>query len=165
MTDIGIKSTKNDFQAKLDGMLSRSKMTQGAFARIYTMYQKFQTERFMSEGASEGSSWEALKPDYEKRKLKEFRSYPGAGTKMLIATSTLAGAVIGPGSPFKGIDRHRAQFLTDRMIIRVEETGVNEKGRPFTYPHHVNEKRDFMTFSDKSLKLMKDELSKYIFGF
>lgn len=158
-----MKITRNDLQDRLDGMLDKANM-QGAAARIYPLYQKLQTERFMSENASEGSSWNSLTSKYAEAKLKSFRSYPGGGRKLLIATSSLAGAVIGPGSPFKGTENHIAVFTRYSMRILVNVSGENAAGKRFDYPQYVAENRPFMKFSQTSLDLMKSELSKFILG-
>lgn len=155
--------TKNDLKTRLDGLLDKANM-QGAAARIYPLYQKLQTERFMTEGASEGFPWPALTPQYAEYKEKKFKSYPGGGTKTLIATSSLAGAVIGPGSPFRGVSNHIALFTKYSMQIKVNTSGTNDAGKPFDYPQYVAETRPFMSFSDVSKQAMKDELRKFLLG-
>ena len=171
-----ITAVKNDFEKLMQEMLSRSGSARGGFARIYSLYQKFQTERFMSENASEGNKWPPLQPKYREYKKRRYgggprrkggiwRSYPGSGSKMMIATSTLAGAAIGPGDHgLFGTEKHRAMFTDDSMTIFVEEGGVNAEGKPFTYASIANQTRPFMTFSDEHIAEMKDELSKFILG-
>lgn len=158
-----IKLIKNGVKDRLDGMLTRAKSTQ-ATARIYPLYQKLQTERFRTENASEGAVWLPLNPVYKRRKLKLFAGYPGAGSKTLIGTSTLAGAVIGPGSPFLGTEKHTALFSPYKMQIQVSMSGKTAAGKPFTYAGYVAEQRPFMEFSEKSLTLMKNELRKFLVG-
>lgn len=163
---------------KLEDMLTRAKSTQ-ASARIYPLYQLLQTERFKTENASEGAKWEPLNREYSAYKLRRygggtikrgrrsgerFGAYPGAGTKMLIGTSTLAGAVIGPGSPFFGVSQHTALFRPYSMQITVNLSGVNAEGKPFNYPEYVAEKRPFMTFSPASISKMKETLQQYLIG-
>lgn len=173
----GLTKVRDDFTATVEKMVSRASSFQAGAARIYKIYQKLQTERFMTEGASEGMQWSDLKPDYKEYKLKRYgggvkrgggnwRSWPGNGTKMLIGTSTLAGSVIGPGAPFvsTGISLHRAMFTKTSMVISVEQSGNNAEDKPFNYAGYVNEERKFMTFSEGSLQMMKDELSKYVIG-
>lgn len=144
-------------------MLDKANM-QGAGARIYPLYQKLQTQRFESENASEGAQWPSLSPEYAAYKLKKYKSAPGGGNKMMIATSTLAGAVIGPGSPFTGVANHIALFTKYSMRISVNMSGTNSDGKPFDYPQYVADVRPFMTFSDESRGLMKNELKKFILG-
>jgi len=170
----GISTTRNGIAEFLDSMLSNAQNQKAAFARIYPLYQKLQAKRFQTENASEGEKWPSLNPVYAKYKRVRFgggarrdggswNSYPGTGSKMMIATSTLAGAVIGPGEhKFFGTDRHRAMFESDQMTIAVEESGQNQDGQAFTYPHIVAETRPFMSFSSESTNLMKRTLMKYI---
>lgn len=158
-----ITLVKNGLKDRLDQMLDKANM-QGAAARIYPLYQKIQTQRFQTKNSSEGRVWPELSPPYADYKLKRFKSAPGGGRKTLIATSTLAGAVIGPGSPFKGIDKHIALFTRYSMQIKVNMSGSNDAGKPFDYPQYVAETRPFMSFSDSSRQKMKDELKKFILG-
>jgi hypothetical protein len=159
----GIKKIQDDLEPKLQQLLTRAKSTQSS-ARLYPLYQQLQTQRFMTQGASEGFAWTGLSKEYEKYKEKKYSKYPGGGRKLLIATSTLAGAVIGPGSPFEGTDKHRAIFKPYQMQISVEQSGVNAAGKKFNYPQYVAEKRPFMKFSDKSIELLKESLKKYLIG-
>ena len=173
-----IEITKNSIAQRLDSMLTLSKSSQ-AMARIYPIYQQLQTQRFMTENASEGQKWAPLQPEYAAYKLKRYGggritrgskkgsnwgSWPGAGTKTLIGTSTLGGAVIGPGAPFEGVANHTALFLPFSMQIRVIQSGANAEGKPFVYPQFVAEKRPFMAFSETSLNKMKSALRKFLIG-
>ena len=135
-----------------------------AAARIYPLYQKLQTERFQTENSSEGQKWKPIEEEYRTYKLKRFKSYPGGGRKTLVATSTLGGSVIGQGAPFQGVDKHVALFKKYSMQISVKQGGQNATGKPFDYAGYVAEVRPFMKFSEKSVKLMKDELKKFILG-
>lgn len=165
---MSIKVVQNDFKTTMDKMLDTSRAPKAGFARIYKLYQKFQTERFQTSGGSERplakSPWKSLTKEYADKKLKQFKSYPGGGRKIGIATGTLAGAVIGPGAPFSGTDKHRAQFTTKSMIIEVELSGKNAAGKPFNYGSYFDEERPLMEFNPKHLDQMQDELSKFIFG-
>lgn len=162
----GIEEVGKDFETTMNGLLSRAKSFKGAAARIYKLYQKFQTERFQTQNASEGGEWEQLTDVYKKSKLKRFQTYPGNGTKMLIATGTLAGSVIGPGAPFatEGISAHRAIFTDTYMQISIDTSGSNAQGKKFDYPKYVNEKRPFMKFSQNHIDQMKTLLQKYVVG-
>jgi hypothetical protein len=162
--NVGLTEIRNDVQTKLNNLLTQAKSTK-AMARVYSMYQALQVERFKTEGASEKMPWDPYSSQkYAEYKKKKYAKYPGSGSKLLIATSTLAGAIIGPGAPFKGIEKHRAQFLTGAMRIAVEQSGVNAEGKPFTYPQRVAQIRPFMEFSDKSINKMKEELKKFLIG-
>lgn len=176
MSKGGLKVVRDDFNDTMKKMLDCANAPQAGFARIYKVYQKIQTERFQTENASQGAQWKPLNEVYKKYKPKRYgggekrsggnwKSWPGGGTKMLIGTGTLAGAVIGPGSPFNsaGVSAHSALFLKSSMEIRVGEGGTNAEGKKFDYASSVNEERPFMEFDDKSLELMKQELIKFIF--
>lgn len=166
---------------RLKDMLSRGLDKQAAFARVYPMYQKLQTERFETKNASETGTWKDLNPDYARYKLRRYgggprraskkheagswNSYPGQGTKMLVGTGMLAGAVIGPssGSPFvSGVSQHRAMFTPEQMVISVSESGTNPDGNPFDYPHFVAEMRPFMTFGSASIQAMQDVVRSFV---
>lgn len=192
----GIKKTSDGITPKLQALLLRAGNSSGALARAYPLYQKLQTERFMTENASEGSPWPALNPVYSKYKPKRYgggirhkwvggqgvggtgfdkegrprpweengtwNSYPGGGTKMLLGTTQLAGAVIGPGAPFFGTEQHRAMFTDSTMTILVSESGTNPDGQKFDYAHLVAEKRPFMMFGDSSIAQFRAVISKFM---
>lgn len=155
-----MKLIRDDLSKKLAEM--KEKAGKAAAARIYPLYQKLQTQRFQTQNASEGSKWKPISKEYEAYKKKKYKDYPGSGTKLLIATSTLGGAIIGPGSSFYGTDKHVALFTKYSMKISVKQGGKNAEGKPFTYPEHVAEDRPFMQFSDASMNLMRQELQKFL---
>lgn len=183
-----MRLAKDDLSKRLDAMLTQAKSFQGAAARLYPLYQKFQTERFVTQGGSEGQAWPALEPRYAQYKKRRYgggvkyrwiggrgegrpwipsgnwRSWPGNGNKMMIATSTLAGAVIGPGSSFEGINHHRAFFTSRSMEITVASGGINAEGKPFVYAKSADEKRSLMKFSREHISQFKSELIKYVIG-
>lgn len=159
----GISLVKNTVDERLKEMLTRAQSSK-AWARVYPLYQKLQTQRFMTQNASEGAPWHELQPKYAQRKLTRYSAFPGGGRKMLIGTSTLAGAAIGPGAPFEGTGLQRALFSAGSMRIDLDISGVNAEGKPFTYPMYVAEKRPFMSFSEKSLDEMKDALKNFMIG-
>lgn len=159
----GIELTHDGLEQRFKKLLTRAQSTK-ASARLYPLYQQFQLKRFMTEGASEGFPWPSLNPEYADYKKKKYATSPGSGSKMLIATSTLAGAVIGPGAPFEGTSQHRAIFSSYSMKIQVEESGFNSEGKPFLYPKYIAEKRPFMKFGPVSIGKLKDSLKKYLIG-
>jgi len=179
---VGIRTTKDGITDFLQAMLGRATGAKAGFARgVYPLYQKLQMKRFQTKNASEGAPWDPLNPEYATYKLRRYgggprrksakrpagtwQSYPGGGTKMMMGTTMLAGAVIGPGGGvLEGTGQHRALFTDDSMVISVEESGTNPDGTPFTYPHHAAEHRPFMTFSNDSITQMKAVLRSYILG-
>lgn len=161
----GLTEVKNDFTIKMDKMMSQAGSIPAAMARIYPMYQRLQTERFMTANSSEGATWAPLSEKYSARKPRMFANYPGSGSKLMIATGTLAGAAIGPGAPFAGTDRHRFIATSTGMTIAIEESGDNAAGKPFNYAADAAAIRPVMEFSAASIDEMKQELMKFIIGF
>lgn len=180
-----IKTKQNSMEDRLSAILTRAKSSQGAAARIYPLYQQLQTKRFQSvSGAqggttSEGDSWPALQSEYAAYKLKRYggglrmrgpqkgsqwKTWPGGGRKMLMGTSTLAGAAIGPGAPLEGTDKQRVIYKPYSMQITIATGGVNAEGRPFEYAESVAETRPFMSFSEISIQKMKDAMTQYLIG-
>lgn len=175
----GFEKTQDGISPVLEKLLGKAQDASGAFARVYPLYQRLQVERFETEGSSQGTAWPPLNVEYarykprrygggERRKSKtrpagRWQSFPGGGRKMLIGTSTLAGAVIGPGEhPFLGTDHHRALFQAKSMTISVATGGTNAEGAQFEYPSDVNEIRPFFSFSDSSIQEFKSEVSKFL---
>lgn len=176
MSTGGVRHTSGAIQDRLDKILNRAQSSQGAAARIFPLYQRIQTKRFETENASEGAKWMDLNPTYKAYKLKRYgggnkrsgkdnwRSWPGAGKKMLIGTSTLAGAVIGKGAPFEGTDRNVQVYKPYSLRISVNTSGVNAEGKLFNYAEFVARTRPFMTFSATSIAQMKSVMQKYLIG-
>lgn len=170
-----LKLKQDTLQQRLDGILTQAKSSQGAAARIFPLYQQLQTKRFQTQNASEGEPWKPLNSTYalykkkrygggEKRGKGQWRSWPGSGTKMLIGTSTLAGAVIGRGSPFEGTDKNVQVYKPYSLQISVNTSGTNAEGKPFNYAEEVAATRPFMSFSPASIDKMKTEMKKYLIG-
>lgn len=170
---------ENQLQERLSKILDRGKSSQGAAARIFPLYQRLQTRRFETQNASEGSPWPSLNPKYAAYKLKRYgggakgrgkekegvwQSWPGAGRKTLIGTSTLAGAVIGRGSSFEGVDKNRQIYKPYSLQITVDTSGTNAEGKPFNYPQFVAKTRPFMEFSAASKEQMKTVMKSYLIG-
>lgn len=185
----GIRKTHDGITPFLNMLIGRAQNTAGAFARVYPVYQRLQTERFKTENASEGSPWPPLERDYAAYKPRRYgggtrhkwvggrgdgrpwaeagawKSWPGGGRRMLLGTSTLAGAVIGQGpTPLEGTDKHRVMFTDQSMTVLVEDSGENAEGKKFDYPRFVAERRPFFTFSEASIGVMRDEVSKFMLG-
>lgn len=177
---MSMTEVKNDFIKWIAQILNPSNK-QGAIARMYPLYQQLQLQRFMTENESEGAQWLPLNDAYKKYKLKRYgggskrptkanpatqwKTWPGNGSKMLIGTGTLAGAVIGPGNenPFdqSGIAAHQVLFTNTSMTVTINNSGQNAEGHPFVYASYVNEKRPFMKFSDDHIAQMKTTIESY----
>lgn len=125
--------------------------------QVYTQIQNAQMQRWVSEGASEGKGWDKLNPAYAESKLKRFRDYPGQGSKMLIATSTLVSSVIGPMKESSVIELQETQFhrkLVDENSIFV--------GTTLPYGLFVNEIRNFTRLSVETKRIIFDGIKAFI---
>lgn len=132
---------------RLNAMRKRANAMQGFLNRnIFTMYQNFQRERWMTENRSEGVRWERLNPEYQSRKKRQFAAYPGKGTKMLIATGTLLESVIGPGKGFRKVVSPKRLYIFTVL----------------DYARHVNKTRPFTGFSEKSMEKVRVALRDFI---
>lgn len=166
----GFTTIQNGIQENLDAMLKRSKSLRGYLNRVvYRQYQDAQLQRWMTEGASEGAKWKALSPSYAKYKTIRYgggprrrggnwASYPGAGTKTLIATGTLVSGVIGPmqGSSSFGLrlgsENHR-KVVTERSI---------EIHTTVSYAEKVNEIRQFVGLGRATSQKIAQGVMRYI---
>lgn len=133
-------------QSRLDDLVNRAKFARGFLNRVaYPLYQNFQRERWASE---DRGTWPRLDPMYARRKLTRFAAYPGAGTKMMIATNTLAPSVIGGGPGHKKI-------VTDNEL-KIYTT--------VPYAEHADKERSFSTGFRPLIHEIKKEYIKYIRG-
>lgn len=110
------------------------------------MYQDLQEARWMTEGASEGSGWEPLKPGYAKYKAKKYGSFVGSGTKMLIREFKLLPSVMGPGDGFKKVVTNESFTIS---------TGIE-------YAQWVDQKRSFTKWSDKSMIQIYSAITDFV---
>lgn len=177
---------------KLEGMLTKSRSMQSFLTRvIYPMYQNMQMQRWQTEGGSEGMKWQPLSSLYAARKLiiygggpkykwvgghgegmpwasaGSWPTYPGSGTKMLIGKGRLASAVIGAKARDAGITGgerfHRFKATNNSITISIDAGQRPTKKDPGSeYFKYANEKREFMKFSNSSIRKMKEEIRDYI---
>ena len=139
-------SLGRELQNQLEGMVDRSQRTQAYLNRVvYRQYRNAQRKRWMTEGASEGDKWKRLNPKYAEWKKKKFKTYKGAGKKMLIATGELMESVIGPKGSHKKI-------VTDTSIEVAWST---------PYSVYVDEVRNFTEFSDETMQKIYDGLAEF----
>lgn len=133
----------------LNGLRTREKALQGFLNRnLLEIYRNLQRRRWMTENVSEaGKEWTALNPGYAARKRKLFATYPGKGTKKLVATSNLFLSVIGPGKGFRKVTTPRSLYV----------------GTTVEYAKYVNEARSFTEWSDRSQKEMTGAVARFIF--
>jgi hypothetical protein len=172
---MGIEMVRKGVVEGLERMIDRKNALQGYLARnVYRRYQKAQMERFKTEGASEGPTWKPLSPKYAARKKiiygggpkhkfvggsgegrpwepdGNWPSYPGKGTKMLIATGRLQKSVIG-------------QELKDHRVL---VTGSKiEVSSTVPYGGYVEETRMVMSeLSQETTDEMLEGIMKFLVG-
>jgi hypothetical protein len=176
----GVKTVQNGVSKNLADITKRSKALRSYLnTTVYTQYQNFQMKRWMSQGSSEGDQWKPLSKRYEEYKKRRYGggprfiagkpgqgrwkragnhpTYPGRGTKMLIATGTLVSAVVGPmkeGSVF-GVS---ASAKNHRKLVGDSYLEIKYN---VPYGREVNEARKFHGLSKKS----NDEIVKGVMRF
>lgn len=166
---------QNGIAEKLDALSRNAKDSSGFLNRVaYPMYQNAQIQRWMSENSSELGKWSPLNAAYALRKKRmygggskyryfpslkltkvigTYPSFPGQGTKMLIAKGRLVGSVIGNNPLYReGVSDHR-KFVTDQSLT--VETVV-------PYAKYVAEKREFMKFSEDTLRSMRQAYTEWV---
>jgi len=132
----------------LKGLRQRERALEGYLNRnVLRQYQNLQRKRWITENVSEGKEWAKLNPTYAAWKKKRFATYPGGGTKKLIASGTLFVSVIGPGKGFRKVTTPRSLYLATTI----------------EYARHVNEARPFDQWSDRSRKEILNGISRFIF--
>lgn len=145
---VSLKLISNGIEKQLQGYVSRANALEGYLNRVVTQQIKnFQARRWMTENSSEGTRWHALEPGYAARKRREFKSYPGAGTKILVATDTLRKSVTGSvDDGYKAVTTPRSLTVT---------TSVKYAGA-------VDEQRTFSTWSRESRREILDGISRFL---
>jgi len=143
-----LKTVSNGITRMLNGMRQREKALQGYFSRnVLEQYRNLQRRRWMTENASEGQPWAALNSAYASRKRRQFASYPGRGTKKLVATNRLFESVIGPGKDFRKIATARGLYVATVT----------------PYAKYVDEDRNFTTWSKQSIGEINRGIAQFIF--
>lgn len=145
---IGLRISTDGISAVLGQMTSRAQLMRGWLNRVaYPTVVAAQRMRWVSEGASEGASWRQLNPSYARQKLRKYASYPGAGRKLLVATSRLVGGVTGdnPNDHYK--------LVTDNRL---------EVGTVIPYAEYVNEDRNFTNLGPQTLASLDQQLRDYL---
>jgi hypothetical protein len=151
---MSIKIDSSKFDAWVKKALSIEKQIDGFLSREIYPYlfvgdTSKQAQRWMSQGASEGRMWRPLNSSYAKEKLKRFAKYPGGGTKLLIATGRLFGAMTG--RPESSGDLNK-MVQNGTLYVRI--------GVP--YAKFVHNKRDIITFSGETYAEMRGMLKRYL---
>lgn len=145
----GISFVSNGVDKLIKKLTDRSNKIDAGLARdVTTMFSNAQRKRWMTEGGSEGKTWDRLNPTYEKYKRTRYAGFPGGGRKLLIATGQLVAASTGVDTKYfaRLIDKNRITF-----VIKVP------------YAKYVNEHRDFIKFSPATRKKIVKRLAEWYF--
>lgn len=191
MDSASIGVIRDNITEKLQSLVSNgSSMRSFLLRSIYPMYQQFQLDRFQSENSTEGFSWPSLSSRYAARKRIMFGggpkfefiggrgagrpwipkgtwpSFPGGGSKMMIATGRLASAAIGPNPIWSGGESFHRMIVTDTSLsVRIDGSRQASKKDPGSeYFKYAAEKRPFMKFSQAHISQMKDAVKAYVKG-
>lgn len=144
---ITIKKLSSQIEDNLTQMVQRSDNAAFVLQRIILpQYIQAQADRWMSEGASQGFQWKALNAAYKSRKKVRFASYPGSGTKMMIATSDLVDAVL------------QRNNYSLKMISGKKMTISTS----LDYAKHVDDARTFTKFSPEWKQALADNYGTYV---
>jgi len=167
---IDFKTTQDGISARLGEIISRTQGLSTVLRRnVFPIYVNAQIERWNTEGASEKLGWKPLNRRYAEYKVRKFGggpkfrffpsmggrniigtyspSYPGGGTKMMIATNRLIDSVIGKTNKY-----HKRIISNKGMTI---STTV-------PYAKHADENRTFSKWSPETTKRMLAPIMKYI---
>lgn len=147
----GIKQVENGITKALDAMISRTKTVSSYLNRnLFRQYQKAQIERWQTEGASQGQSWQPLLPSYQKYKRKKFAAYPGGGNTLMVATGRLSSGAMGRDSAYF------YKLVTDEKF----EIGINISALPYApYPGVM---RPYMKFTEDTLDEWRKGIMDYV---
>jgi hypothetical protein len=149
-----IKPDNSKFLKWTQRMLGIDKQLDGALQTIVYPFlfegdQSVQARRWMSQGASEGYPWKPLNKSYAKYKLKRYASYPGGGSKLLVAKSRLLGA--NTGRPTQGGDINKL-IQNGTLYVRVA----------VPYAGYVNSDREIKRFSPETYRAVTDKVKQYM---
>jgi hypothetical protein len=157
---MGLKEATNTIKSRVESMLSRANNGGAWLARVaYPRYQNAQAERFMTQNASQGTTWKKLNPAYQELKLRKFKNSPGAGRFILIASARMVSSIMGrSGTSFvnnaKGLGEHRR--LINGNTLEVYTTTP--------YAKYPNQDRPFMQFNKKFYDGLMAEYKAWITG-
>lgn len=145
---MGLRMTEDGISIFLEGVKNRNSTMSSYLNRyLYPKYIAAQTERWITENASEGVQWMPITPKYAERKKTKFAAYPGAGQALMVATSKLAYAAQGQKGALK--------IITDSSMTVGIDTSVVE------YAAYPGVERPYMEFSPGTLQDMCDSVAKY----
>lgn len=147
------KVVTNSVTKRLNELKKRINSEAVIARQIWPMYQTAQVERFKSNNATEGETWNPLSPLYYK--WKSSRSYfnrggskvkiKGGGTQTLVLTGALYNAIMAKSGGSRVI-------TPGKMTISIT----------LDYASFVNDARDFVTFSQATKNRFKEAYLKYV---
>lgn len=154
-----LKSLGSEIEESLEKMVKRANKMEAYLNRVvYRKYQNFQAKRWMTENADVGT-WQRLDSKYEGRKKKKYKSYPGSGQKMMIATTRLVGSVIGPGaggsfiSIKTGFQDHKKLVDSHKIVIATTTP----------YAEYADELRSITEFPQSFYDDISKDLGEFLF--
>lgn len=141
---------KNGLDGYHAGLTKRVNSLQAFFNRnIFRMYQKAQIRRWETENKSETGQWKPLEPNYRRQKLSRFASFPGHGSKLMIAKGDLVKAAQGTGKGFRKIATNHG------LTVALDADFVGGK-------IHTIAGRPVMKFGRNTIDQMKQALKIYM---
>lgn len=150
----GIKKTEDAVTAKLDLMIERGRSVRAFWMRkVLPRYVAAQKSRFITENESQTGRWLAINTAYAKYKTVKYKSFPGGGRKLLIATGRMMQALILDNKNDIGV------VATDESLVIALKT--QDK---FEYPKFVAMMRPIMSFTNDFKKEIKADLITYLKG-
>lgn len=150
MTKNGFNKISDDSQKLFTQALSLEAAFRTWMVRKgYPLYQKAQEQRWMTQNASEGKTWKAIKPAYESWKIKkqaeDSGKYPG-GKRVLVLTTDLFNSVVG-----RDLKYHRAIFEKKGFYVATT----------IPYGKYVNDVRPFVGFGKKTTDSITNSLKTF----
>ena len=116
----------------------------------YPMYQKAQKQRWITSNASEGATWKAVTPKYQKWKDKMLASkpdeYPG-GKRLMVLTGKLSASVMGSDLKY-----HRVIFTQRGFTVATT----------LPYAKYANEARPFIGLGNVSRDKITESLRTFV---
>ncbi len=157
MTTSGIpESELKKIERLKDAVRNPSFFAGWAKRRLPELYANAQRQRWQSQGSSEGHPWRALNYKYEGYKKRKFRTYPGGGQKMMIATGRL----------FSGLMPPKYQLVqglkTGNEFRNVVETKSVRYSTTVPYARFADADRAIAGFSADTMRLIAADFKKYV---
>jgi len=175
MAKDGLKEKYNGFKDPkgiIAQMVKAASDPRGFLTRVaYPAYQNAQRERWMTEGASQGNKWKPLNKMYREYKLRRYGggtkyawiggqgqgrpwqpagkwpTYPGKGSKMMVATNTLMPSVTGDSTK-----NHRR--IIDARSMKIFTT--------VDYAEQADNARSFTIFKSSFSRDLQAEYESYV---